>query len=108
MIEKIAFIGVGNMGGPMAENLLKSGKEIKVFDVSNLMLEKAKEKGLEIVKNVKDLINKETSIVITMLPEGKHSKEIYLGDNGILNKVTKDCLLIDCILTFQTILHQQR
>ena len=96
MIEKIAFIGVGNMGGPMAENLLKSGKEIKVFDVSNLMLEKAKEKGLEIVKNVKDLINKETSIVITMLPEGKHSKEIYLGDNGILNKVTKDCLLIDC------------
>ena len=96
MIEKIAFIGVGNMGGPMAENLLKSGKEIKVFDVSNLMLEQAKEKGLEIVKNVKDLINKETSIVITMLPEGKHSKEIYLGDNGILNKVTKDCLLIDC------------
>ena len=96
MIEKIAFIGVGNMGGPMAENLLKSGKEIKVFDVSNLMLEKAKEKGLEVVTNIKELISKEISIVITMLPEGKHSKEIYLGDNGIINKVTKDCLLIDC------------
>ena len=96
MIEKIAFIGVGNMGGPMAENLLKSGKEIKVFDVSNLMLEKAKEKGFEVATNIKDLISKEISIVITMLPEGKHSKEIYLGDNGIINKVTKDCLLIDC------------
>ena len=96
MIEKIAFIGVGNMGGPMAENLLKSGKEIKVYDVSNLMLEKAKEKGLEVATNIKDLISKEISIVITMLPEGKHSKEIYLGDNGIINKVTKDCLLIDC------------
>ena len=96
MIEKIAFIGVGNMGGPMAENLLKSGKEIKVYDVSNLMLEKAKEKGLEVATNIKDLITKEISIVITMLPEGKHSKEIYLGDNGIINKVTKDCLLIDC------------
>ena len=96
MIEKIAFIGVGNMGGPMAENLLKSGKEIKVYDVSNLMLEKAKEKGLEVVTSIKDLISKEISIVITMLPEGKHSKEIYLGDNGIINKVTKDCLLIDC------------
>jgi 3-hydroxyisobutyrate dehydrogenase len=96
MIEKIAFIGVGNMGGPMAENLLKSGKEIKVFDVSNLMLEKAKEKGLEVATNIKDLISKEISIVITMLPEGKHSKKIYLGDNGIINKVTKDCLLIDC------------
>ena len=96
MIEKIAFIGVGNMGGPMAENLLKSGNEIKVFDVSNLMLEKAKEKGLEVATNIKDLISKEISTVITMLPEGKHSKEIYLGDNGIINKVTKDCLLIDC------------
>ena len=96
MIEKIAFIGVGNMGGPMAENLLKSGKEIKVFDVSNLMLEKAKQKGFEVATSIKDLISKEISIVITMLPEGKHSKEIYLGDNGIINKVTKDCLLIDC------------
>ena len=96
MIEKIAFRGVGNMGGPMAKNLLKSGKEIKVFDVSNLMLEKAKEKGLEVATSIKDLISKEISIVITMLPEGKHSKEIYLGDNGIINKVTKDCLLIDC------------
>ena len=67
MVEKIAFIGVGNMGGPMAENLLKSGNEIKVFDVSNLMLEKAKEKGLEVATNIKDLISKEISTVITML-----------------------------------------
>ena len=96
MVEKIAFIGVGNMGAPMAENLHKAGKEIKVFDVSNLMTQKAKEKGLEVVKSIKDLINKEISIVVTMLPEGKHSKEIYLGDNGIINKVSKDCLLIDC------------
>ena len=96
MVEKIAFIGVGNMGAPMAENLHKAGKEIKVFDVSNLMTQKAKEKGLKVVKSIKDLINKEISIVVTMLPEGKHSKEIYLGDNGIINKVSKDCLLIDC------------
>ena len=96
MVEKIAFIGVGNMGAPMAENLHKAGKEIKVFDVSNLMTQKAKEKGLKVVKSIKDLINKEISIVVTMLPEGKNSKEIYLGDNGIINKVSKDCLLIDC------------
>ena len=91
MVEKIAFIGVGNMGAPMAENLNKAGKEIKVFDVSNLMTQKAKEKGLEVVKSIKDLINKEISIVVTMLPEGKHSKEIYLGDNVIIKKVSKDC-----------------
>ena len=96
MNEKIAFIGVGNMGSPMAENLFNAGKKIIVFDISNQMLEKAKAKGLEVAESINNLITKEVSTVVTMLPEGKHSREIYLGDNGILNKVTKDCLLIDC------------
>ncbi len=96
MSDKIAFIGVGNMGNPMAENLFKSGKKITVFDVSKEMMEKAKKKGLNTSESIETLINDEVSTVITMLPEGKHSKEIYLGDNGIINKVSKDCLLIDC------------
>jgi len=96
MSDKIAFIGVGNMGNPMAENLHKSGKKITVFDVSKEMMEEAKKKGLNTSESIETLINDEVSIVITMLPEGKHSKEIYLGDNGIINKVSKDCLLIDC------------
>ena len=96
MSDIIAFIGVGNMGNPMAENLLKSGKRIRVFDISNKMIELAKKKGLNTVESIETLINYEISTVITMLPEGKHSKEIYLGDNGIINKVSKDCLLIDC------------
>ena len=96
MSEKIAFIGVGNMGNPMAVNLLKAGNKIKVFDVSKQMLEKAGEKNLETVDRIEDLISEEISTVITMLPEGKHSKEIYLGDNGIINKVSKNCILIDC------------
>ena len=96
MSEKIAFIGVGNMGNPMAVNLLKAGSKIKVFDVSKQMLEKAREKNLETVDRIEDLISEEISTVITMLPEGKHSKEIYLGDNGIINKVSKNCILIDC------------
>ena len=96
MSELIAFIGVGNMGLPMAENLMKSGKKIKVFDVSKKTLDIAREKKLDVINDFNELITKEVSTVITMLPEGKHSKEVFLGDNGIINKVSKNCLLIDC------------
>ena len=44
MTDLVAFIGVGNMGNPMALNLVKAGKKVKVFDVSKNMIEKAKEK----------------------------------------------------------------
>ena len=96
MSDLIAFIGVGNMGLPMAENLMKSGKKIKVFDVSKKTLDIAREKKLDVINDFNELITKEVSTVITMLPEGKHSKEVFLGDNGIINKVSKNCLLIDC------------
>ncbi|MDA9643711.1 3-hydroxyisobutyrate dehydrogenase [Candidatus Pelagibacter sp.] len=96
MSELIAFIGVGNMGLPMAENLMKSGKKIKVFDVSKNTIEIAQKKKLDVVENLNDLVTTDVTTVITMLPEGKHSKEVFLGDNGIIKKVSKDCLLIDC------------
>ncbi len=96
MSELIAFIGVGNMGNPMAENLIKAGKKIRVFDVSKKMIEKAKEKKFDIANSIEDLLSGSISTVITMLPAGKNSKEVYLGENGIVNKVSKDCLLIDC------------
>jgi len=96
MSELIAFIGVGNMGLPMAENLMKSGKKIRVFDVSKETIKIAKEKKLDVVENLNELVTTTVTTVITMLPEGKHSKEVFLGDNGIINKVSKDCLLIDC------------
>ena len=60
------------------------------------MLEIAKDKKLEIIQNLDDLITANVETVITMLPEGKHSKDVYLGESGIINKVSKDCLLIDC------------
>ena len=96
MSELIAFIGVGNMGLPMAENLMKSGKKIRVFDVSKNTIEIAQKKNLDVVDNLSDLVTTDVTTVITMLPEGKHSKEVFLGENGVINKVSKDCLLIDC------------
>ena len=96
MSKLIAFIGVGNMGNPMVENLIKAGKKVRVFDVSKEMIEKAKEKKFEVANSIDDLLKDPVEVVFTMLPAGKHSKEVYLGKDGILNKVSKDCLLIDC------------
>ena len=96
MSELIAFIGIGNMGSPMAENLAKAGKKVRAFDISKKIIEQAKEKNLDIVENLDELITNEVTTVITMLPEGKNSKEVYLGDNGIISKVSKNCLLVDC------------
>tara|TARA_X000000368_G_scaffold123771_1_gene97050 strand:- start:271 stop:1185 length:915 start_codon:yes stop_codon:yes gene_type:complete len=96
MSKLIAFIGVGNMGCPMAENLMKAGKTVKVFDISKEKLQIASDRSLDVIDNLDELITSDIQTVITMLPEGKHSKEIYLGENGIINKVSKKCLLIDC------------
>ena len=68
MSKSIAFIGVGNMGCPMAENLMKAGKIVKVFDVSEKMLEIARDKDLVTVSNLNDLITADVQTVITMLP----------------------------------------
>tara|TARA_B100000700_G_scaffold171906_1_gene189873 strand:- start:786 stop:1700 length:915 start_codon:yes stop_codon:yes gene_type:complete len=96
MSELIAFIGVGNMGNPMAQNLVKAGKKVRVFDVSKNMVAKAKENNLDIAESIDHLITNKVTTVITMLPEGKNSKEVYLGEKGIINKVSNNCLLIDC------------
>ena len=66
-MKKIGFIGVGNMGNPMAVNLLKAGSKIKVFDVSKQMLEKAREKNLETVDRIEDLISEENSSQINTI-----------------------------------------
>ena len=95
MTNHIAFIGVGNMGNPMANQLVKAGKEVKAFDVSPEVIKIAKESGLNVVSTIDELLDG-ASTVISMLPEGKHVRSLYLGDKGILNKIPKECLIIDC------------
>ena len=95
MSNHIAFIGVGNMGNPMANQLVKAGKDVKVFDVSQDVIKIAKQSGLDVINSMEELLQGATT-VISMLPEGKHVRSLYLGDNGILKKIPKDCLIIDC------------
>ena len=82
MSNHIAFIGVGNMGNPMAQQLVKAGKQVKVFDVSEHAIKTAKKTGLNVVNSLDDLLFN-ASAVISMLPEGKHAYELYLGQNVI-------------------------
>ena len=95
MSNHIAFIGVGNMGNPMAQQLVKAGQNVKVFDVSPDVIEIAKQSGLDVINSMEELLQGATT-VISMLPEGKHVRSLYLGDNGILKKIPKYCLIIDC------------
>ena len=95
MSKHIAFIGVGNMGNPMAQQLVNAGKQVKVFDVSEQAIKIAKETGLNVVNSLHELLSN-SSTVISMLPEGKHVQELYLGENGILTKISNDSLIIEC------------
>ena len=95
MSNHIAFIGVGNMGNPMAKQLVKAGQNVKVFDVSPDVIEIAKQSGLNVIGTMEELLQGATT-VISMLPEGKHVRSLYLGENGILKKISKSSLIIDC------------
>ena len=95
MTDQIAFIGVGNMGNPMADQLVKAGKKVKAYDVSPEMIQKAKEANLNVVETLDEVLEG-ANFIISMLPEGKHVKSLFLGKEGIIDKISKDALIIDC------------
>ncbi|HEY4114560.1 MAG TPA: 3-hydroxyisobutyrate dehydrogenase [Rhizomicrobium sp.] len=89
----IAFIGVGNMGGPMARNLVKAGHDVRAFDLSAAVLEPVVGAGAKKATSANEAANG-ADVVITMLPAGAHVRSVYL-DNGILVNAKKGTLLID-------------
>jgi len=94
----IAFIGLGNMGAPMALNLLKAGHTVRVFDLVPEALNKLANEGAYASKSADDACLK-ADVVITMLPAGKHVARLYLGsddgENGLLNNLSNKPLIID-------------
>jgi len=92
-MTNIAFIGVGNMGGPMARNLLKAGHGVSAFDLSAAVLEPVLKAGAASAASANDAV-KGADVVVTMLPAGQHVRSVYL-DNGILTSAKKGALLID-------------
>jgi 3-hydroxyisobutyrate dehydrogenase len=91
---KIGFIGLGNMGNPMARNLVKAGHELVVFDVFPEAIGKLIDAGANAATSVSDAA-KSAEIVITMLPSSPHVREVYTGTGQLLAHVTPQTLLID-------------
>ena len=94
----VAFIGLGNMGGPMAANLIKAGMTVTVFDLNPAAVDALTSQGALSAKTACGAAAS-ADFVITMLPAGKHVRGLYIGDDdnkGLLDVVPKQALLIDC------------
>ena len=94
-MARIGFIGLGNMGLPMAQNLLKAGHTVEGVDVSSTAVDKLKASGGTGVETAKTAAAR-ADVVITMLPSGKEVREVYLGSSGIIENANAGTLLIDC------------
>ncbi len=91
---KIAFIGLGHMGNPMARNLLKHGHTLKVFDVVPALVKAMADLGCEAASSASACV-KGVDAVITMLPSLPHVRSVYAGEQGVLAQVAPGTLLID-------------
>ena len=92
-MTRVAFIGLGNMGGGMAANQARAGREVMAFDLSATALEKAAASGCSVTVNVAEAVAA-ADAVITMLPAGAHVRQVYAEQ--ILPNAPTSALLIDC------------
>src|SRR5436309_1116284 len=94
VMAKIGFIGLGNMGLPMAQNLINAGHSVAGFDVNEAAIERVAAGGGRAARALADACA-DAEIVITMLPAGEHVREVYLEGDGVLAEVAPGTLLID-------------
>jgi 3-hydroxyisobutyrate dehydrogenase len=94
-MAKIGFIGLGNMGGPMAANLVKAGHEVIGFDLVHASRDRLAEAGGQVASDLSEAVTG-CEAIITMLPAGRHVAQVYLGDGGIVGSAQPGALLIDC------------
>ena len=92
-MARIAFIGLGNMGGGMAANLAKAGHDVRAFDLSAEALAKVKTAGCMPAASAAEAANG-AEAVVTMLPAGVHVEQVYAG--GVLDAADPGAILMDC------------
>lgn len=94
-MANIAFIGLGNMGGPMAINLVKAGHQVCVFDLSTEAVEQVVAQGATTKANATDCVQG-AEFIVSMLPAGKHVDSVYLSaESGLINHIAKGSVVID-------------
>jgi 3-hydroxyisobutyrate dehydrogenase len=92
---KIAFIGLGNMGGPMALNLQKAGHDVQAFDLYKAACDKVAAQGVSVAASAAEAV-RGAQAVVSMLPASQHVESLYLGDGGLLGQLAAGTLVIDC------------
>ena len=92
----IGFLGLGNMGGPMARNLLKAGHRVTVFDPSAQAVATLVEAGATAAVSPAAVAQAQVEAIVTMLPAAAQVKQVYQGKGGLLAHVGQGVLLIDC------------
>ena len=91
----VGFVGLGNMGGPMAANLVKAGHKVRGYDTSSACLQTAAAAGVEACTSLPEAIEGADTI-FTMLPAGKAVRTVYQGTGGVYAAAAAGALLIDC------------
>ena len=94
-MTQIGFIGLGHMGYPMAQNLIKAGHAVTGFDIDSAAAERLAAVAGKVASAI-DVVCAGAEVVITMLPSGKEVREVYLGSGGVLASASDGALLIDC------------
>jgi 2-hydroxy-3-oxopropionate reductase len=93
-MKKIGFIGVGIMGKPMCKNLIDSGYKLVVYDINEEALNEVVEYGAKKGDSPKS-VAKNSDIIITMLPNSPHVKNVVLGEKGVIEGIRRGQILID-------------
>jgi len=93
--QTIAFIGLGNMGLPMAANLARAAHRVTAFDLSADAVAKARAQGLQVAASAAEAVEG-ADVVVSMLPASKHVESLFLGADGLLVRLASGSLVIDC------------
>ena len=94
MKERIGFIGLGAMGAPMSQNMLKKGYKLIVYDIVSERVEAAVKQDAEAAASSKEVAER-ADVIITMLPSSPHVREVILGTEGIIEGIKRGSILID-------------